>query len=140
MHRAPAILGEGDEMEFILWVGPLPVRWVAYIEQVSGEGFTDRQLRGPFQTREPQFLFSVLPGAPGGGWAGFPQTSLFRSWGPRLARGLWMVGDSIFPGQSTAAFALGGLRVAGMLAGIEKECENGKVNRKKRQPMPSTAL
>ena len=47
------------------------------------------------------------------GWVGgFPQTSLFRLWGPRLARGLWMVGDSIFPGQSTAAVALGGLRVA----------------------------
>jgi C-3',4' desaturase CrtD len=48
------------------------------------------------------------------GWVGgFPQTSLFRAWGPRLAPGLWMVGDSIFPGQSTAAVALGGLRVAG---------------------------
>ncbi|GIV68772.1 phytoene desaturase family protein [Caldilinea sp.] len=47
------------------------------------------------------------------GWVGgFPQTSLFRTWGPRLDRSLWMVGDSIFPGQSTAAVALGGLRVA----------------------------
>lgn len=47
------------------------------------------------------------------GWVGgFPQTSLFRTWGPRLAPQLWMVGDSIFPGQSTAAVALGGLRVA----------------------------
>ena len=47
------------------------------------------------------------------GWVGgFPQTSLFRAWGPRLDRHLWMVGDSIFPGQSTAAVALGGLRVA----------------------------
>lgn len=47
------------------------------------------------------------------GWVGgFPQTSLFRAWGPRLAPRLWMVGDSIFPGQSTAAVALGGLRVA----------------------------
>jgi C-3',4' desaturase CrtD len=47
------------------------------------------------------------------GWVGgFPQTSLFRAWGPRLAPGLWMVGDSIFPGQSTAAVALGGLRIA----------------------------
>jgi C-3',4' desaturase CrtD len=46
------------------------------------------------------------------GWVGgFPQTSLFRAWGPRLAPNLWMVGDSIFPGQSTAAVALGGLRV-----------------------------
>jgi phytoene dehydrogenase-like protein len=64
----------------------------------------------------------LLPGTPvtyerytrrAWGWVGgFPQTSLFRFWGPRLGPGLWMVGDSIFPGQSTAAVALGGLRVA----------------------------
>jgi phytoene dehydrogenase-like protein len=69
----------------------------------------------------------VLPGTPVtfqrftrrvSGWVGgFPQTNLFRTWAPRLAPGLWMVGDSIFPGQSTAAVALGGLRVAkGLLA------------------------
>jgi phytoene dehydrogenase-like protein len=47
------------------------------------------------------------------GWVGgFPQTNLFRAWAPRLSPNLWMVGDSIFPGQSTAAVALGGLRVA----------------------------
>lgn len=47
------------------------------------------------------------------GWVGgFPQTNLFRAWPPKLAPRLWMVGDSIFPGQSTAAVALGGLRVA----------------------------
>ncbi len=64
----------------------------------------------------------ILPGTPlaferftrrAWGWVGgFPQTSLFTAWGPRLGKGLWMVGDSIFPGQSTAAVALGGLRVA----------------------------
>jgi C-3',4' desaturase CrtD len=64
----------------------------------------------------------VMPGTPvtfqrfirrQGGWVGgFPQTGLFRSLGPRLDRNLWLVGDSIFPGQSTAAAALGGLRVA----------------------------
>lgn len=64
----------------------------------------------------------VLPGTPvtfqrftrrAWGWVGgFPQTSLFRTWAPRLAPNLWMVGDSIFPGQSTAAVALGGMRVA----------------------------
>jgi C-3',4' desaturase CrtD len=49
------------------------------------------------------------------GWVGgFPQTNLLRAFSPRLARNLWLVGDSIFPGQSTAAVALGGLRVAGM--------------------------
>jgi C-3',4' desaturase CrtD len=64
----------------------------------------------------------ILPGTPitfqrftqrKWGWVGgFPQTHLFRSWGPQLAPGLWMVGDSIFPGQSAPAVALGGLRVA----------------------------
>jgi phytoene dehydrogenase-like protein len=64
----------------------------------------------------------VLPGSPidferfthrVGGWVGgFPQTSLFRSARPRLGIGFWLVGDSIFPGQSTPAVALGGLRVA----------------------------
>lgn len=50
------------------------------------------------------------------GWVGgFPQTSLLRGWGPRLGPRLWMVGDSIFPGQSVAAVALGGLRVAGAI-------------------------
>ena len=48
-----------------------------------------------------------------GGWVGgFPQTDLLLNWSPRIAPGVWMVGDSIFPGQSTAAVALGGMRVA----------------------------
>jgi phytoene dehydrogenase-like protein len=68
----------------------------------------------------------VLPGTPVTfhrftrryqGWVGgFPQTDLFRAWGPRLGPGLWMVGDSIFPGQSTAAVGLGGLRVGQSVA------------------------
>jgi phytoene dehydrogenase-like protein len=67
----------------------------------------------------------VLPGTPvtfqrftrrAWGWVGgFPQTHLLRTWGPRLGPGLWMVGDSIFPGQSSAATALGGLRIARMI-------------------------
>ena len=72
----------------------------------------------------------ILPGTPvsfqrftrrAWGWVGgFPQTGLFRTWGPRLAPNLWMVGDSIFPGQSTAAAALGGLRVAQTIAGEQR--------------------
>ncbi len=64
----------------------------------------------------------ILPGTPvtfqrytgrSLGWVGgFPQTSLFRAWGPRVADGIWLVGDSIFPGQSILATALGGARVA----------------------------
>jgi C-3',4' desaturase CrtD len=64
----------------------------------------------------------IMPGTPvtfqqftrrAWGWVGgFPQTNLFQAWGPRLASGLWMVGDTIFPGQSVPAVMLGGLRVA----------------------------
>jgi ligand-binding SRPBCC domain-containing protein len=49
LHHAPEQMGEGDEMAFTMWMGPLPVRWVARIEQVSPAGFVDRQVRGPFQ-------------------------------------------------------------------------------------------
>lgn len=64
----------------------------------------------------------VLPGTPvtfqrfthrAKGWVGgFPQTDLWQARGPRLGSNLWMVGDSIYPGQSVAATAMGGLRVA----------------------------
>ena len=44
---------------------------------------------------------------------GFPITSLFKARGPRTGlANLLLVGDSIFPGQSTAGVSLGGLRVA----------------------------
>jgi len=47
------------------------------------------------------------------GWVGgFPQISLFQTFHPRIADNFWMVGDSIFPGQSTAAVALGAMRVS----------------------------
>ena len=64
----------------------------------------------------------ILPGTPvtfqrftrrAWGWVGgFPQTNLLRAWSPRLDSNIWMVGDSIFPGQSVPAVSLGGLRVA----------------------------
>lgn len=44
---------------------------------------------------------------------GFPQRSILTAHSPRLpVANLWMVGDSIFPGQSTAGVSLGALRVA----------------------------
>jgi len=64
----------------------------------------------------------VMPGTPltferfmrrvNGMVGGFPQRSLFTAWSPRIDRSLWLVGDSVFPGQSTAAVSLAGLRVA----------------------------
>jgi len=69
----------------------------------------------------------VLPGTPvtfqrftqrSRGWVGgFPQTNLFRAWAPKLGHGLWLVGDSIFPGQSVLATTLGGTRVAHAVLG-----------------------
>ncbi|MFN2172387.1 MAG: amine oxidase, partial [Candidatus Promineifilaceae bacterium] len=49
---------------------------------------------------------------PKGMVGGFAQESLFSARGP--ATGLpnvWLVGDSIFPGQSTAGVTLGAMRV-----------------------------
>ncbi len=44
---------------------------------------------------------------------GFPQESLFRAHGPATGiPNVWLVGDSIFPGQSTAGVTVGGMRVA----------------------------
>ncbi len=65
----------------------------------------------------------VLPGTPvtyqfytqrhQGMVGGFPQTSLFKARGPKTGLpNLRIVGDSIFPGQSTAGVTLGAIRVA----------------------------
>jgi C-3',4' desaturase CrtD len=44
---------------------------------------------------------------------GFPQTSLFKARGPKTGvANIRLVGDSIFPGQSTAGVTLGAIRVA----------------------------
>jgi ligand-binding SRPBCC domain-containing protein len=48
VRQAPPVLADGDEMAFTMWLGPIPIQWLARIEGVSTTGFTDRQLRGPF--------------------------------------------------------------------------------------------
>jgi ligand-binding SRPBCC domain-containing protein len=60
VHRAPARLNNGDEMDFTLWLGPLPVRWLARIEQVSPAGFVDRQVCGPFKQWIHRHIFVSL--------------------------------------------------------------------------------
>ncbi|HQY91030.1 MAG: hypothetical protein WAU00_18975 [Caldilinea sp.] len=59
VHEAPAQLNEGDRMDFTMWLGPLPVRWVAQIEQTTPTSFVDRQLSGPFASWE--HLHTFLP-------------------------------------------------------------------------------
>jgi ligand-binding SRPBCC domain-containing protein len=60
LHQSPEVLREGDEMDFSLGVGPLSIRWAARIEDVSPNGFTDRQLRGPFAAWVHQHRFNAL--------------------------------------------------------------------------------
>jgi len=48
-QQSPQVLADGSEMAFTLWLGPLPVRWQARIENLTSVGFTDRQLKGPFK-------------------------------------------------------------------------------------------
>jgi ligand-binding SRPBCC domain-containing protein len=60
VHRAPETMSNGDEMEFTMWVGPLPVRWLARVEDASPSGFVDRQLKGPFQSWVHQHRFVAV--------------------------------------------------------------------------------
>lgn len=48
VHRAPPRVADGQEMDFTMWLGPLPIRWQAAFEQVTPVSFVDRQMSGPF--------------------------------------------------------------------------------------------
>lgn len=57
--------------------------------------------------------FEFYTRRPSGMVGGFAQKSLLQARGPATGiEYIWLVGDSIFPGQSTAGVTLGGLRVA----------------------------
>jgi C-3',4' desaturase CrtD len=57
--------------------------------------------------------FQYFTRRPLGMVGGFPQTNLFHARGPQTGiKNLWLVGDSVFPGQSTAGVTAGALRVA----------------------------
>ncbi len=60
LRHAPERLAEGDEMAFTMWLGPLAVPWMARVEDVSPEGFRDRQLRGPFEQWSHRHSFRAL--------------------------------------------------------------------------------
>ncbi len=60
IHVAPETLQEGDRMDFTLWLGPLPIRWVAQIEQTTPNSFVDRQLSGPFATWVHRHTFTAV--------------------------------------------------------------------------------
>ena len=44
-------LGENSIADFTMWLGPMPVRWIARHSQVDAlHGFTDTQITGPFKS------------------------------------------------------------------------------------------
>lgn len=62
LHRAPDQMVDGAEMEFTLWLGPIPVRWHARVEDVSPAGFVDRQVSGPFAQWVHRHTFLAMDG------------------------------------------------------------------------------
>ena len=60
VHRAPEHLAEGDEMDFTLWLGPLPIHWVARFEDVTATSFVDRQVRGPMRSWRHHHRFIAI--------------------------------------------------------------------------------
>ena len=60
LHAAPEQMGDGDEMVFTMWLGPLPVRWTARVEGVSPTGFQDRQVQGPFASWTHRHSFDAV--------------------------------------------------------------------------------
>ncbi|MGQ0604685.1 MAG: SRPBCC family protein, partial [Anaerolineales bacterium] len=60
LHRVEP-LGEGAIADFTLWLGPIPIRWVAVHSNVSTlNGFTDTQQRGPLRYWRHTHRFEAL--------------------------------------------------------------------------------
>jgi ligand-binding SRPBCC domain-containing protein len=54
-------MAEGSIADFTMWFGPLPIRWVAVHSGVNPKtGFTDSQVRGPFETWVHRQNFEAL--------------------------------------------------------------------------------
>ena len=66
--------------------------------------------------------FEFYTKRPSGMVGGFAQKSLLHARGPATGiDNVWLVGDSIFPGQSTAGVTLGGLRVANDVLRMDRQ-------------------
>jgi len=59
--EAPDCLEEGSRIGFKMWLGPLPLRWVARIENFDDTGFDDVQLEGPFASWTHRHRFHANP-------------------------------------------------------------------------------
>ena len=121
LHYAPARMADGDEMAFTMWLGPVPVSWVARVDDVSASGFADHQRTGPFEawthrhsflkedenmTRIVDEVDARLKGHPLCGpvglamWFGLPLLFAYRGWKTRrLLEALPSEKSSTIPGD-----------------------------------------
>lgn len=58
INQAPESLNDGDEMDFTLWLLFIPIRWRARIQDVTPNGFADKQIRGPFASWQHNHIFT----------------------------------------------------------------------------------
>lgn len=100
-------LSEGSVADFTMWLGPLPINWVAVHSDVNPiEGFTDSLVKGPFETWIHRHTFRRLDhdmcevkdeiqAEPGNGifrgllsrlmWFNLPLLFAYREWQTRRA-------------------------------------------------------
>jgi ligand-binding SRPBCC domain-containing protein len=58
-HKVEPI-SEGSIADFTLWLGPLPIRWMATHSDVGPDGFSDTQTRGPFDYWHHRHQFTEI--------------------------------------------------------------------------------
>ena len=99
-------LAENSTARFTIWAGPVPLYWEAIHTNVSDQGFTDTQVRGPYQFWSHTHRFEAIDSHKtivadeikatyGRGlfwglitrlmWAGLPAVFAFRGWRTRRA-------------------------------------------------------
>jgi ligand-binding SRPBCC domain-containing protein len=63
LHRDDRTSLTQGELEFTLWFGPLPIRWVAVHEPgPTPTSFADRQVRGPLKSWRHEHIFTEVAG------------------------------------------------------------------------------
>lgn len=63
VHSAPPRVVEGQQMDFTMWLGPLPLRWQARFEDVTATGFVDRMVQGPLRAWQHRHRFVAVDAA-----------------------------------------------------------------------------
>jgi ligand-binding SRPBCC domain-containing protein len=53
-------MAENSTAKFTLWAGPLPIRWEALHTNVTQNGFTDTQVKGPYQYWTHHHIFNAI--------------------------------------------------------------------------------